>query len=131
MSRPHTLFDLKTLPRCSAHARSTGQPCRRYGTLKNGRCKLHGGRATGAKTTQGLRKARRGHWKHGYESHPAKLLRRTLRLCVRLAKAECVRPGQYVPVLARDPERYAEAVGKAQALKEELERERARIRGRR
>jgi len=41
---------------CGAHARSTGQPCKRFAG-KNGRCKLHGGRSTGAKkpnVTHGL-----------------------------------------------------------------------------
>lgn len=40
-------FDLATLPRCGARTRS-GTPCRRYGTKRNGRCRLHGGRSTGA-----------------------------------------------------------------------------------
>ena len=33
---------------CGAHARSTGEPCKRFAG-KNGRCKLHGGKSTGAK----------------------------------------------------------------------------------
>lgn len=37
---------------CGAYARSTGNPCRRFGNKKNGRCKLHGGRSTGAKQPQ-------------------------------------------------------------------------------
>lgn len=34
---------------CGAYARTTGKPCRRFAG-KNGRCKLHGGRSTGAKS---------------------------------------------------------------------------------
>lgn len=45
-------FNLETLPRCGAKTRS-GNPCQRYGTKANGRCKLHGGRSTGAKTKEG------------------------------------------------------------------------------
>ncbi|MFB2683338.1 HGGxSTG domain-containing protein [Shewanella mangrovisoli] len=45
-------FDLETLPRCGAKTRS-GHPCQRYGNKANGRCKLHGGRSTGAKTKEG------------------------------------------------------------------------------
>ncbi|MDI5833392.1 MULTISPECIES: HGGxSTG domain-containing protein [Shewanella] len=45
-------FNLETLPRCGAKTRS-GNPCQRYGNKANGRCKLHGGRSTGAKTTEG------------------------------------------------------------------------------
>tara|TARA_R110002072_G_scaffold276189_1_gene437877 strand:+ start:99 stop:347 length:249 start_codon:yes stop_codon:yes gene_type:complete len=32
---------------CGAFARTTGKPCKRF-AAKNGRCKLHGGRSTGA-----------------------------------------------------------------------------------
>ena len=39
-------------PRCSAHARSTGQPCKAKAML-NGRCRNHGGMSTGAKTAEG------------------------------------------------------------------------------
>jgi hypothetical protein len=31
-------------PRCSAHARTTGNPCRGP-AMKNGRCRMHGGKA--------------------------------------------------------------------------------------
>jgi hypothetical protein len=44
---------LALLPdRCCAHARSTGLPCAAK-AMKNGRCKNHGGMATGAKTQEG------------------------------------------------------------------------------
>jgi ribosomal protein L19E len=38
-------------PKCGAHCRSTGQPCRQQ-AMKNGRCKMHGGKA-GRKPTHG------------------------------------------------------------------------------
>ncbi len=47
-----TKFDLGSLPKCGAKTRS-GKPCQRYGNKANGRCKLHGGRSTGAKTKEG------------------------------------------------------------------------------
>lgn len=47
-----TRFDLDKLPNCGAKTRS-GNSCKRKGTKKNGRCKLHGGRSTGAKTDFG------------------------------------------------------------------------------
>lgn len=31
-------------PRCGAHARTTGQPCRSP-AMKNGKCRMHGGKA--------------------------------------------------------------------------------------
>ncbi len=37
---------------CGAHARTTGQPCQAK-ALTNGRCRLHGGKATGPKTAEG------------------------------------------------------------------------------
>ncbi|KLV09714.1 hypothetical protein C9I92_23225 [Photobacterium ganghwense] len=45
-------FDLNSLPMCGAKTRH-GIPCKRKGNKKNGRCKLHGGHATGAKTELG------------------------------------------------------------------------------
>ncbi|MCL1095908.1 HGGxSTG domain-containing protein [Shewanella kaireitica] len=45
-------FNLETLAKCGAKTRS-GKPCQRYGNKTNGRCKLHGGRSTGAKTKEG------------------------------------------------------------------------------
>jgi len=38
-------------PRCGAYARTTGQPCRSR-AMKNGRCRMHGGKA-GRKPTHG------------------------------------------------------------------------------
>lgn len=45
-------FDLNTLPECGAKTRS-GEPCKRKGCKENGRCRLHGGKSTGAKTAIG------------------------------------------------------------------------------
>ena len=41
---------------CRAYARSTGLPCRAK-ALSNGKCKLHGGLSTGAKTLEGKLKS--------------------------------------------------------------------------
>ena len=41
-----------TYPRCGAHSRSTGEPCKAK-ALPNGRCRNHGGLSTGPKTTEG------------------------------------------------------------------------------
>jgi hypothetical protein len=38
-------------PRCGAHARTTGEPCKAP-AMKNGRCRMHGGKA-GRKPTHG------------------------------------------------------------------------------
>tara|TARA_R110002124_G_scaffold28707_7_gene100903 strand:- start:5378 stop:6028 length:651 start_codon:yes stop_codon:yes gene_type:complete len=47
-----TKFNLDSLPKCGAKTRN-GKSCKRYGNKVNGRCKLHGGRSTGAKTKEG------------------------------------------------------------------------------
>lgn len=61
----------KQRPFCGAHCRSTGQPCRARAVIDhktkrpiNGRCRMHGGLSTGAKTKDGRKRcaaaARRG-----------------------------------------------------------------------
>ena len=41
-------------PRCGAHSRTTGAPCRAPGIGRGGRCKLHGGASTGPTTPEGI-----------------------------------------------------------------------------
>jgi hypothetical protein len=54
---------------CGAHARSTGQPCRRRpvllpnGQVKNGRCPNHGGHSTGPRTRSGKDRCTEGRLK--------------------------------------------------------------------
>lgn len=52
-------------PRCGAHARTTGQPCR-CPAMANGRCKLHGGKSPGAP-----RGAQNGNFRHGQRTKEA------------------------------------------------------------
>ena len=50
---------------CGARARQNdNQPCRQP-SMKNGRCRLHGGKSTGPKTEEGKLKAARANYKHG------------------------------------------------------------------
>lgn len=111
-------FDLTSLPRCGALARSTGQPCQRYGNLKNGRCKLHGGRSTGAKTAEGKRKSARAGWKHGRETAGAQQVRRKLGAIMKLIKLfhDNYSPG-YFPAPLRDRERFLRLLEAAGAPK--------------
>ena len=64
-------------PRCGAHSRSTGLPCRNP-AMPNSRCRMHGGRSTGA--PQG-----RKHWnyRHGLKTKEAQLDRRLVRTQIR------------------------------------------------
>lgn len=59
-------------PRCGAHARTTGQPCKSP-AMQNGRCRMHGGKA-GRKPV------------HGWYTNEAKAARREARA---LFKALC------------------------------------------
>jgi len=60
-------LNLKVLPRannlCNAKTRS-GTPCKNHRML-NGRCRMHGGKSTGAKTPEGLERIRQANYKNG------------------------------------------------------------------
>lgn len=43
---------LATHPRCGAHCRTTGWPCRNP-AMANGRCRMHGGKSTGRPLVNG------------------------------------------------------------------------------
>jgi hypothetical protein len=70
---------------CGAKARTNNyKPCRRI-SMTNGRCHLHGGKSTGAKTAAGKLIQKMASWKHGMRSKEAiaetRVLRQTLRFC--------------------------------------------------
>src|SRR5690242_1302364 len=67
-----------TLPRCGAKTRSGGA-CKRA-ARPNGRCRLHGGLSTGAKTEAGREAIRRAITKHGRFTAAAIAERRYMRL---------------------------------------------------
>jgi hypothetical protein len=55
--------DPNSAPRCGAQNRDNTE-CGAPG-MKNGRCRLHGGKSTGPRTLKGLENSKRGNWKHG------------------------------------------------------------------
>lgn len=55
--------DFMKAPRCGAKTRK-GTSCLAP-AMKNGRCRLHGGKSTGPKTTEGIEKIRQAQLKHG------------------------------------------------------------------
>jgi hypothetical protein len=67
-------------PRCGAHCRTTGQPCQQA-AMPNGRCRMHGGRSTGAL------KGNRNNFQHGRYSAEAIAGRRKIRELVRAMRA--------------------------------------------
>ncbi len=51
---------------CGAKARQrNGLPCRQP-AMKNGRCRMHGGKCTGPKTKEGKLRSAQANLKHGY-----------------------------------------------------------------
>ncbi len=56
-------FDLTTCKLCGAKNRQ-GNSCKAK-AMKNGRCRLHGGKSTGAKTKEGKQRRNRANYKHG------------------------------------------------------------------
>lgn len=51
-SMQKALEALKQAPKCGAHCRTTNQPCRNA-SMANGRCRMHGGKATGPRPRHG------------------------------------------------------------------------------
>jgi hypothetical protein len=62
--------DFSKAPRCGAKNR-LGTPCQ-CPAMPNGRCRLHGGLSTGAKTQEGIVRIRRAVTKHGRYSKQAR-----------------------------------------------------------
>jgi hypothetical protein len=76
-----------SIAECGAKARTNGmRPCRQP-AMKNGRCRLHGGKCTGAKTADGLEKIRRANTKHSFYSAEAIAERKSHRELMKMAKA--------------------------------------------
>jgi hypothetical protein len=68
-------------PRCGAKRRDGGS-CRQP-AMRNGRCRMHGGKSTGPRTPEGLERVRKARWKHGHYSKEAKAARREGREAMR------------------------------------------------
>jgi hypothetical protein len=68
-------------PRCGAKRRDSGSCA--SPAMKNGRCRMHGGKSTGPRTPGGLERARKARWRHGYYSAEAKAQRAEGRALIR------------------------------------------------
>ena len=73
--------DWHNAPRCGAKTRK-GTPCR-SAAMKNGRCRMHGGMSTGAKTAEGIERIRVARTKHGRYSAASIARRRAARQALR------------------------------------------------
>lgn len=56
-------------PRCGARCKRTGKPCKAP-AMANGRCRLHGGKSTGPKTPEGIRRIKEANTIHGIYAGP-------------------------------------------------------------
>lgn len=77
---PHDRYDLSIVRKCGARTRA-GTPCQQPG-MKNGRCRLHGGKSTGPRTPEGLERSRKANWKHGMYSQEEKAIRKKIRALI-------------------------------------------------
>lgn len=66
--------DPNSSPRCGARTRRA-TACQAP-AMPNGRCRLHGGKSTGPRTAEGLRRCTEANWKHGRYSAEAIAQRR-------------------------------------------------------
>ncbi|MCP4473671.1 MAG: hypothetical protein GY821_03705 [Gammaproteobacteria bacterium] len=76
---PHALPQFSHyVPCCTAKSKRTKQLCRQP-AMKNGKCRLHGGKSTGAKTVEGRQRLAEVNLTHGYYTKEAKAERQYLR----------------------------------------------------
>src|ERR1044072_8500249 len=73
--------DWHNAPRCGAKTRRA-PPCR-SAAMPNGRCRMHGGTSTGAKTPEGIERIRAARTKHGRYSAASIARRRAARQAIR------------------------------------------------
>lgn len=62
-------FNINNAKKCGAKTRS-GKPCKAP-AMKNGRCKMHGGKSTGVKTKEGIAKIKKANLKSGFYTKEA------------------------------------------------------------
>lgn len=86
--------DFSKTPRCGAKTRR-GTPCQN-GAMPNGRCRLHGGLSTGAKTAAGIARIQRAVTKHGRYSAAAKAEMRRFRELMKDCRAVLARASEAV-----------------------------------
>jgi hypothetical protein len=74
----------RSAPRCGARRRD-GKAWQAP-AMRNGRCRMHGGKSTGPRTAEGLERSRKARWRHGHDSAEAKAERREARASVRFLR---------------------------------------------
>jgi len=79
--------DFRTMPKCQARAKSTGQRCKNVAMKGKRVCYLHGGKSTGAKTERGKMLSKYARLRNGDYSAKVKRNRRELIECKRYFKS--------------------------------------------
>lgn len=75
------------LKECGAKTRTNGnKPCRQP-AMANGRCRLHGGKSTGAKTKEGKQRIIEANIKHGFYSAKERAERKLVREIIKASIA--------------------------------------------
>ena len=69
---------------CRARRRDGGE-CQAP-AMRNGRCRMHGGKSTGPRTAGELERSRKARWRHSHYSAQAKVERREARVAVQLLR---------------------------------------------
>lgn len=77
-------FNINNAKKCLAKTRQS-KPCQAP-AMKNGRCKMHGGKSTGAKTKEGLEKIKKVSLKNGRYTQKAILERKALNSLIKEAE---------------------------------------------
>jgi hypothetical protein len=88
-------LDLQSLPRCSATAKHSGKRCGQPCVKGKTKCRWHGGRSSGPKTTEGRDAIRKANTRHGRYSQEFKACRREYRELVRELRAALGRPDRF------------------------------------
>ena len=90
--------DFTKAPRCGAKNRR-GLACQQP-AMTNGRCRLHGGKSTGARTPEGRQRIAQANLKHGYYAKAARqAIFRAGRTGTRNIKLQAVEPNLCFPTL--------------------------------
>jgi hypothetical protein len=77
-------FNIKNTKKCGAKTRKS-LPCQSP-AMKNGRCRMHGGKSTGARTKEGIERIKKANFKNGLYTKEMVLSRKYMAWLVRESK---------------------------------------------